>query len=79
MINRERLEKHIEELSQFGMQSSGGINRFSFTEEEAKANEYVKQWMEEAGLTVSFDAVGNVIGELTRNRRKSTDYDWFSY
>ncbi|CAM5222545.1 Allantoate deiminase OS=Ureibacillus acetophenoni OX=614649 GN=SAMN05877842_11031 PE=3 SV=1 [Ureibacillus acetophenoni] len=71
MINRERLEKHIEELSQFGMQSSGGINRFSFTEEEAKANEYIKQRMEEAGLTVSFDAVGNVIGELQGTEEKA--------
>lgn len=71
MINRERLAKHIEELSQFGMQSSGGINRFSFTEEEARANEYIKQRMEEAGLTVSFDAVGNVIGELHGTEEKA--------
>ncbi len=71
MINRERLEKHIEELSQFGMQSSGGINRFSFTEEEVRGNEYIQQCMEEAGLTVSFDAVGNVIGELPGNEGKA--------
>ncbi|SOC41422.1 Zn-dependent hydrolase [Ureibacillus acetophenoni] len=71
MINRERLAKHIEELSQFGMQSSGGINRFSFTEEEAKANEYIEKLMEEAGLSVSFDAVGNVIGERQGTEEKA--------
>lgn len=71
MTNRKRLEKNINELSKFGMQSSGGINRFSFTAEETTANEYVKQCMEEAGLTVSIDSVGNVIGELSGTEGKA--------
>ncbi|MDM5332067.1 Zn-dependent hydrolase [Ureibacillus composti] len=71
VINRERLEKHLEELSQIGMQSSGGINRFPFTNEEKRANEIIKQYMEEAGLTVSFDAVGNVVGERKGTEEKA--------
>ncbi|WP_338448975.1 Zn-dependent hydrolase [Niallia oryzisoli] len=62
MINIHRLIRHIEELSSIGKNDDGGVNRFSYTKEEQLANELVKQYMEEAGLTVHFDAVGNLIG-----------------
>lgn len=63
MINDDRLLKHLQDLSQIGRNElTGGINRFSFTPEEQQAIELVTSYMEEAGMTITVDAVGNVIG-----------------
>ncbi len=62
MINIERLMSRLEELSKIGKTEDGGVTRFSFTEEEKEANALVARFMEEAGLTVEYDAVGNLIG-----------------
>jgi allantoate deiminase len=62
MINIQRLSEHIEELSLIGRTNDDGINRFSYTEEEKRANELVANYMKSAGLTVHYDAVGNLIG-----------------
>ncbi|OZU87075.1 Zn-dependent hydrolase [Virgibacillus indicus] len=62
MINGNRLNKHLDELATIGKSEDGGINRFSYTKEEKDGNELVKKYMEEAGLTVQYDAVGNLIG-----------------
>lgn len=62
MINIKRLNTHLEELSVIGKTKDGGINRFSYTSDERRANERVKQYMESAGLTVHYDTVGNLIG-----------------
>lgn len=63
MINANRLLKHLQDLSQIGRNElTGGINRFSFTPEEQQAIELVTSYMEEAGMTITVDAVGNVIG-----------------
>lgn len=69
MINSERLVKRIEALSQIGLNAqTGGINRFSFTEEEREANRLITSYMKEAGMTVTTDAVGNVIGQLGQGK-----------
>ncbi|WP_429999567.1 Zn-dependent hydrolase [Metabacillus fastidiosus] len=63
MINDSRLLQHLQDLSQIGRnEETGGINRFSFTPEEQQAIELVVSYMEEAGMTVVVDAVGNIIG-----------------
>ncbi|UNK17874.1 Zn-dependent hydrolase [Paenibacillus sp. N3/727] len=62
MINIQRLSEHIEQLSLIGRTADGGINRFSYTDDEKRANELVAQYMKVAGLTVHYDAVGNLIG-----------------
>ncbi|GAA0327615.1 Zn-dependent hydrolase [Bacillus carboniphilus] len=62
MVNSERLWSRIQELALIGKTVDDGVNRFSYTLEEHAANEKVKQFMEEAGLEVSYDAVGNLIG-----------------
>ena len=64
MINPERLTKHIHELSTIGKSKDEGINRFSYTQVEKEANELIRKYMEEAGLKVHCDAVGNLIGSL---------------
>lgn len=63
MINGVRLLQHLQDLSQIGRnEKTGGINRFSFTPEEKQAIELVTTYMEQAGMSVTIDAVGNLIG-----------------
>jgi allantoate deiminase len=62
MINIQRLSKQIEELSLIGRTADGGINRFSYTADEKRANELVATYMKAAGLTIHYDVVGNLIG-----------------
>ncbi|MGJ7920919.1 Zn-dependent hydrolase [Neobacillus sp. LXY-4] len=64
MINIHRLTSHLHDLSTIGKTKEGGVNRFSYTNEERLASEQVKQYMVAAGLTVEYDAVGNLIGSL---------------
>lgn len=62
MIDGERLWDRLTELSSVGKQGSRGVTRLSFTEDERAAKNLVASLMEEAGLSVREDAVGNLIG-----------------
>lgn len=62
MVNIERLWDKIHELALIGQTEDNGVTRFSYTKDEHEANELVKQYMEQAGLEVSYDAIGNLIG-----------------
>ncbi len=63
MINGGRLLQHLQDLSRIGCnEATGGINRFSFTPVEKQAIELVTIYMEQAGMKVTVDAVGNLIG-----------------
>ena len=62
MIDGERLWKRLFELAEIGKQEGGGVTRLSFTEEERAAKSLVTSYMEEAGLSVYEDAIGNLFG-----------------
>ena len=62
MIDGERLWRRISELGEIGRQEEGGVTRLSFTDEERAAKDLVASYMEEAGLAVREDAVGNLFG-----------------
>ena len=62
MIDGERLWRRISDLGEIGEQEAGGVTRLSFTEEERAAKDRVSSYMEEAGLSVYEDAVGNLFG-----------------
>lgn len=68
MINKQRLWNNLMLLAEIGKDPSGGITRLPFTKEDLKAKNFVRRLMEQAGLTVREDAVGNVIG-----RKEGTD------
>ena len=70
MVDGERLWRRLSELAEIGKQDSGGVTRLSFTEEERAAKDLVASYMEEAGLAVREDAVGNLFG-----RREGRDPD----
>lgn len=61
-INSERIWQRLNTLAEIGCDPSGGLSRFSFTKDYFQACELVQEWMQEAGMTVSFDAAGNLIG-----------------
>ncbi|MBS4220206.1 M20 family metallo-hydrolase [Bacillus sp. FJAT-49711] len=64
-VRGSRLASRLFALSQIGPTEKGGSNRIGFSEEEKEAKNMIIKWMEEAGLIVSLDGAGNVIGRLT--------------
>jgi len=68
MIQVERLWNRLSQLSEIGKQSSGGVTRFSFTKEEQEAKRLVASYMEDAGMHVREDEVGNLIGRRDGRR-----------
>lgn len=60
-----RLGEQLETLATFnGKPQEPGITRILFTPEEMDARNYVKGLMEQAGMTVTEDAIGNIYGTL---------------
>jgi allantoate deiminase len=68
MIDGERLWRRLFELAEVGKQESGGVTRLSYTEEERAAKDLAASYMEEAGLKVYEDAVGNLFGRREGRR-----------
>ena len=60
-----RIARDLEHLKQYTATPGEGCTRLPFTKEARDAVEFLKQLMAEAGLEVSEDAAGNVIGVLT--------------
>ncbi|MDV2581335.1 M20 family metallo-hydrolase [Alkalibacillus haloalkaliphilus] len=63
-IDGERVAKRLTAIAELGMTEEGGCRRISFSQEEKRAKELVKQWMEEDGLAVTVDGAGNVFGRV---------------
>jgi beta-ureidopropionase / N-carbamoyl-L-amino-acid hydrolase len=61
-FRRERLENDFAELAKFGSLETGGFTRVAFTLEDLAARTWLQGAMEQAGLEVSVDAVGNIRG-----------------
>ncbi len=58
------LDEYIEKLGAFGRVEGGGIIRPVYTPQWLAAREQLVEWMQEAGLSVRTDAVGNLWGKL---------------
>jgi allantoate deiminase len=69
-INGSIIYNHINTLSKLGETSEGGVTRLSFDRYYLQAVELVSDWMNKAGLVVTMDSVGNLIG-----RKEGTDKD----
>ncbi len=63
MINEKRLFQRILELGEIGKRKNG-IYCMALSEEENRAHNLVRTYMEEAGLDVRVDLAGNLIGRL---------------
>ncbi len=62
VIDREEIATRLDEMAQFGRHPDGGMQRLVYTTAwQAAVDRYVR-WLDEAGLQVRTDAVGNVFG-----------------
>ena len=58
----ERMEQRIKELSQYGANADGGVDRIAFSEADLAGRAYIMGLMREVGLSVRLDTAGNIIG-----------------
>lgn len=61
-INQQRLWLREQKLGRIGADPKGGVSRFPWSPEYKEALLLLKKWMEEAGMTVRIDTVGNMYG-----------------
>lgn len=66
--NPDRIEQRIKALSAYGADAAGATSRVAFSAADIAGREYIKELMREAGLEVSVDTAGNIIG-----RREGSD------
>lgn len=66
--NPARMEQRILALGKFGANPQGGVSRVAYSEADIASRVYVMSLMKAAGLDVSVDAAGNIIG-----KRQGTD------
>lgn len=66
----ERIQRDIEELAKFNSSTEGGLTRFSLTEEDRQAREYLKKELEKLDVKVYEDNAATVFA-----RREGTDPD----
>jgi N-carbamoyl-L-amino-acid hydrolase len=59
-ISSERLWASLMELAKLGATPKGGVCRLALTELDRQARDLFVQWCEQAGCTVTVDAVGNI-------------------
>jgi len=61
---QQRIEKHIQALSQFTSTPGNGTTRLTYSKEDLQARNYLKEVMSEYGLKVREDGFGNIFGKL---------------
>ncbi|MEM9217537.1 MAG: Zn-dependent hydrolase [Cyanobacteria bacterium P01_F01_bin.150] len=61
-INSHRLNQSIAEFADIGALPEGGLQRLAFSDEDIKARDVIRCRMMTAGMDVSVDAAGNLIG-----------------
>ncbi len=61
-VRIERIKERLTALALIGRDEGGGTTRLSYTPEYRQATELVKEYMQAAGMKVTIDAVGNLIG-----------------
>ena len=61
-VDQDRIERRIQELSQFGANSEGGVSRVAFSDADVAGREYIIAQMAAAGLDVRIDMAGNILG-----------------
>jgi N-carbamoyl-L-amino-acid hydrolase len=62
-IDRKRLEQSIEELGRIGETPRGGLTRLALTDDDRRGRDWMVARMREAGLRVTIDQMGNILGE----------------
>lgn len=60
-INADRLMRRLDALAEIGSTGDGGCCRLALTDDDRDGRDLVVSWMNELGLDVQVDAIGNVI------------------
>jgi len=68
-INGERLWASLMELAKLGATVKGGVCRLALTDLDRQARDLFVRWCEDAGCSVSVDAVGNIFDRRPRRDR----------
>ena len=61
-IDGRRLIKNIEDLGKIGLDAQGRRSRTAASDSDKAARDLVCEWMEEAGMRVAVDKIGNLFG-----------------
>lgn len=61
-INADRLHENLLTLATYGKNAQGGSDRVAYSTHDVEARKFIKNLMEKAGLEVSIDFAGNLIG-----------------
>lgn len=61
-VNGERLIQMLTDVGTIGALPNGGVRRLAFSLEDRQARQLVQRWMESAGMVVTIDTAGNMIG-----------------
>jgi N-carbamoyl-L-amino-acid hydrolase len=64
-VNSERLQQSLSTLATYGKNEKGGSDRVAYSTHDLAARPYVKELLRAAGLEVSVDFAGNIIGRKT--------------
>lgn len=65
LVDGDRLNRTLTELARFGATAEGGVSRVAYSDADLAAREWVATLMGDAGLDVSVDLAGNLIGRRT--------------
>lgn len=63
-IDPERLARDLRGLSRIGLNEDGSVTRVAFSVAELRARHYMIHLLQQAGLAVRVDGIGNLIGRL---------------
>jgi beta-ureidopropionase / N-carbamoyl-L-amino-acid hydrolase len=69
-IDRARLIGRLDKFNRIGALPGGGNCRLALSDEDRAGRDLLVEWMRELGLTVTIDAIGNIIG-LRRGRQNA--------
>ena len=61
-IDLDRLLGRFETFNRIGALPGGGVCRLALSDEDRAGRDLLVRWMREIGLTVTIDAIGNIIG-----------------
>jgi len=61
-VNQDRLEYHILTLGEIGKDQTGATSRLAYSQFDLEGRAYAMRLMNDAGLKISIDAGGNVVG-----------------
>lgn len=62
-VNGDRINQQLMALAEFGKNPYGGVSRVAYSDFDKQGREYVMGLMRDAGLDVSIDVAGNIIGK----------------